>query len=129
MAQSKSKKWMAFIVLTIAAGLIYRVPYLKTVFYDPLVAAFQITNTEVGTMMSVYSVVKTVLYIPAGILVDRFDNRKMLVFSMVMLAVLTFVYAIIPSLTIVYVLYGLMAVSNVIFWTAFIKAIRMFGWP
>ena len=82
MAQSKSKKWMAFIVLTIAAGLIYRVPYLKTVFYDPLVAAFQITNTEVGTMMSVYSVVKTVLYIPAGILVDRFDNRKMLVFSM-----------------------------------------------
>ena len=127
MAQSKSKKWIAFIVLTIAAGLIYRVPYLKTVFYDPLVAAFQITNTEVGTMMSVYSVVKTVLYIPAGILVDRFDNRKMLVFSMVMLAALTFVYAIIPSLTIVYVLYGLMAVSNVIFWTAFIKAIRMFG--
>ena len=39
MAQSKSKKWIAFIVLTIAAGLIYRVPYLKTVFYDPLVAA------------------------------------------------------------------------------------------
>lgn len=127
MAQSKSKKWVAFIVLTIAAGLIYRVPYLKTVFYDPLVSAFQITNTEVGTMMSVYSVVKTVLYIPAGILVDRFDNRKMLVFSMVMLAALTFIYAIIPSLMIVYVLYGLMAISNVIFWTAFIKAIRMFG--
>lgn len=127
MAQSKQKKWIAFIVLTIAAGLIYRVPYLKTVFYDPLVAAFSITNTEVGTMMSVYSVVKTVLYIPAGILVDRFDNRKMLVFSMLMLAVLTFIYALIPSLMIVYILYGLMAVSNVIFWTAFIKAVRMFG--
>ena len=77
--------------------------------------------------MSVYSVVKTVLYIPAGILVDRFDNRKMLVFSMLMLAVLTFIYALIPSLMIVYILYGLMAVSNVIFWTAFIKAVRMFG--
>ena len=127
MALSKQKKWIAFIVLTIAAGLIYRVPYLKTVFYDPLVAAFSITNTEVGTMMSVYSVVKTVLYIPAGILVDRFDNRKMLVFSMLMLAVLTFIYALIPSLMIVYILYGLMAVSNVIFWTAFIKAGRMFG--
>lgn len=127
MPKKQSTKWAAFIVLTIAAGLIYRVPYLKTVFYDPLVAAFQITNSEVGTMMSVYSVVKTVLYIPAGILVDRFDNRKMLVFSMVMLAVLTFVYAIIPSMAIIYVLYGLMAVSNVIFWTAFIKAVRMFG--
>ena len=95
MAQSKQKKWLAFIVLTIAAGLIYRVPYLKTVFYDPLVQAFGVTNTEVGTMMSVYSLTKTILYIPAGILVDRFDNRKMLVFSMVMLAVLTFVLSLI----------------------------------
>ena len=127
MAQSKQKKWLAFIVLTIAAGLIYRVPYLKTVFYDPLVQAFGVTNTEVGTMMSVYSLTKTILYIPAGILVDRFDNRKMLVFSMVMLAVLTFVYALIPSLVVIYILYGLMAVSNVIFWTAFVKAVRMFG--
>lgn len=127
MAQSKQKKWLAFIVLTIAAGLIYRVPYLKTVFYDPLVQAFGVTNTEVGTMMSVYSLTKTILYIPAGILVDRFDNRKMLVFSMVMLAVLTFVYALIPSLMVIYILYGLMAVSNVIFWTAFVKAVRMFG--
>lgn len=37
MAQKKQNKWVAFIVLTIAAGLIYRVPYLKTVFYNPLV--------------------------------------------------------------------------------------------
>ena len=78
-------------------------------------------------MMSYYSLTKTILYIPAGILVDRFDNRKMLVFSLVMLAVLTFVYAMIPSMTIVYILYMLMAISNVIFWTAFVKAVRMFG--
>lgn len=124
MAQKKQNKWVAFIVLTIAAGLIYRVPYLKTVFYNPLVQAFAISNTEVGAMMSYYSLTKTILYIPAGILVDRFDNRKMLVFSLVMLAVLTFVYAMIPSMTIVYILYMLMAISNVIFWTAFVKAVR-----
>lgn len=127
MAQKKQNRWVAFIVLTIAAGLIYRVPYLKTVFYNPLVQAFAISNTEVGAMMSYYSLTKTILYIPAGILVDRFDNRKMLVFSLVMLAVLTFVYAMIPSMTIVYILYMLMAISNVIFWTAFVKAVRMFG--
>ena len=36
-SDSKQKnvgKWIGFVVLTIAAGLIYRVPYLKTVFYD-----------------------------------------------------------------------------------------------
>lgn len=124
---SKAKKWIAFIVLTITAGLIYRVPYIKTVFYDPLVAAFGITNVEVAKLMSTYSLSKTILYIPAGILVDRFDNRKMLVFSMAMLAVITFIYALIPSMTVMYVLYFFMAVSNVIFWVAFVKAVRMFG--
>ena len=81
MAQSKQKKWLAFIVLTIAAGLIYRVPYLKTVFYDPLVQAFGVTNTEVGTMMSVYSLTKTILYIPAGILEQVAGLRPLRVFQ------------------------------------------------
>ncbi len=127
MIENKTKKWIAFAILTLTAGLIYRVPYLKSVFYDPLVAAFAISNTEAGKMMSYYSITKTILYIPAGILVDRFDNRKMLVISLGLLAVLTFVYASIPSMTIVYILYMLMAVSNVIFWVAFVKAVRMFG--
>lgn len=125
--ESKAKKWISFIILTITAGLIYRVPYLKTVFYDPLVSAFGITNVEVAKLMSTYSLSKTILYIPAGILVDRFDNRKMLVFSMAMLSVITFIYAMIPSMTVMYVLYFFMAVSNVIFWVAFVKAVRMFG--
>lgn len=128
MANKKSSnRWVAFIILTLAAGLIYRVPYLKSVFYDPLIATFGITNTEVGLMMSSYSLTKTALYIPAGILVDRFDNRKMLTGSMALLAIITFVYATIPSMTVVYILQALMAVSNVIFWVAFVKAVRMFG--
>jgi len=125
--KSSANKWVAFIVLTLAAGLIYRVPYLKSVFYDPLVETFGITNTEVGLMMSSYSLTKTALYIPAGILVDRFDNRKMLTASMALLAAITFVYATIPSMTVMYILQALMAVSNVIFWVAFVKAVRMFG--
>ena len=126
-SEKKSHKWISFIVLTIAAGLIYRVPYLKSVFYDPLVQTFGISNTEVGAMMSAYSIPKTILYIPAGILVDRFDNRKMLTASMVLLAIVTFIYATIPSMTVMYILQALMAVSNVIFWVAFVKAVRMFG--
>lgn len=123
----KKQKWTAFIILTIAAGLIYRVPYLKTVFYDPLIKGFNLTNAQVGSYMSVYSLTKTVIYIPGGILADRFDNRKMLVFSTMLLAVLTFWYAAIPSLTALKIIHFLLAFSNVIFWVSFVKAIRMFG--
>lgn len=124
---NKKQKWTAFIILTIAAGLIYRVPYLKTVFYDPLLQGFNLTNSQVGSFMSVYSLTKMVIYIPGGIIADRFDNRKMLVFSTAMLAALTFWYATIPSLAMLKVIHFLLAFSNVIFWVSFVKAVRMFG--
>ena len=113
---NKQHKWIAFFVVTISAGLIYRVPYLKTVFYDALVEEFQLTNTQVGTIMSVYSITKMIIYIPGGILADRFDNRKMLVGSNLMLALLTFWYATIPSLTGLMAIQFLLAFSNVVFW-------------
>lgn len=120
-------RWIPFILLTIAAGLIYKVPYLKSVFYTPMQDAFGYTNTEIASLMSAYSLTKMILYIPGGILVDRFDNRKMLVFSTGLLAVLTFWYATIPSFGEMIAIHILLALSNVIFWVAFVKAVRMFG--
>ncbi len=122
---NKQHKWIAFFVVTISAGLIYRVPYLKTVFYDALVEEFKLTNTQVGTIMSVYSITKMIIYIPGGILADRFDNRKMLVGSNLMLAALTFWYATIPSLTGLMAIQFLLAFSNVVFWVSAVKAIRI----
>lgn len=63
---NKMTKWIGFIILTLAAGLIYRVPYLKTVFYDNMVSDFGLTNTQIGLLMTVYSLTKTILYIPGG---------------------------------------------------------------
>ena len=124
---AKAKKWIGFIVLTLAAGLIYRVPYLKTVFYDNMVSDFALTNTQIGILMSVYSLTKTILYIPGGILADRFDNRKMLLGSTALLAVLTFWYASVPGFFMLEVIYFFLAVSNVLFWVSFVKAVRLFG--
>lgn len=125
--KNSAEKWIAFIVLTVAAGLIYRVPYLKTVFYDALIADFQLSNTDVGMIMSAYSLTKTAIYIPGGILADRFDNRKMLVASTTLLAICTFWYATIPSIGVLMAIHMLLALSNVVFWVSFVKAVRMFG--
>lgn len=127
MQQNKLKKWIGFIILTLAAGIIYRAPYLKSVFYTPMQETFNLTNTEIAGLMSIYSLTKTIIYIPGGILVDRFDNRKMLTFSLAGEAILTFIYATIPSLGLLKAIQFLYAFVNVIFWCAFVKAVRMFG--
>lgn len=123
----KLAKWIGFIILTLTAGIIYRAPYLKSVFYTPMQETFNLTNVEIAALMSVYSLTKTIIYIPGGILVDRFDNRKMLTFSLAGEAILTFIYAQIPSFAVLKVIQFLYAFVNVIFWCAFVKAVRMFG--
>lgn len=124
---NKMTKWIGFIILTLAAGLIYRVPYLKTVFYDNMVSDFGLTNTQIGLLMTVYSLTKTILYIPGGILADKFDNRKMLLGSTGLLAILTFWYATSPGFAALRVIYFFLAISNVLFWVSFVKAVRLFG--
>ncbi len=127
MKSAKLKKWMGFIILTLGAGLIYRVPYLKTVFYDNMMSDFNLTNTQIGLLMTVYSLTKTALYIPGGIIADKFDNKKMILISTGMLAALTFWYAASPSFAVLRIIYFLLAVSNVLFWVSFVKAVRLFG--
>lgn len=123
----KGKKWISFIILTLTAGIIYKVPYLKTVFYNPMMEGLNLTNVQIGALMSVYSLTKTVIYIPGGILADRFDNRKMLAGSMVIQTLLTFWFAAMPSYGALKIIYFCLAFTNVIFWVSFVKALRIFG--
>ena len=116
-----------FAVLILAAGTVYKVPYLKSVFYDQMVSSLGVTHTQIGILSSVYAGVKMVLYIPGGIIADRLDTKKCLIFSLIGESLLTAVYATLPSMLILAAVQALMAVVNIFFWTSFIKSIRILG--
>ena len=116
-----------FAVLILAAGTVYKVPYLKSVFYDQMVCSLGVTHTQIGILSSVYAGVKMVLYIPGGIIADRLDTKKCLIFSLIGESLLTAVYATLPSMLILAAIQALMAVVNIFFWTSFIKSIRILG--
>ncbi len=116
-----------FAVLILVAGTVYKVPYLKSVFYDQMVSSLGVTHTQIGILSSVYAGVKMVLYIPGGIIADRLDTKKCLIFSLIGESLLTAVYATLPSMLILAAIQALMAVVNIFFWTSFIKSIRILG--
>lgn len=127
MAESRKRQTSVFILLILAAGTVYKVPYLKAVFYDQLVASLDITNTQLGILSSFYAGVKMLIYIPCGIIADRLDTKKCLVFSLLGEGILTGVYALLPSFGILELIQALLALVNVFFWTSFIKSIRILG--
>lgn len=127
MAEKRKHDISVFILLIFAAGTVYKVPYLKAVFYDQLIASLNITNTQLGILSSVYAGFKMIIYIPCGIIADRIDTKKCLVASMLGESVLTGIYAMLPAFGVLEVIQALMALVNVFFWTSFIKSIRILG--
>ena len=90
---SKVRKYLTIIALGLAGGSIYFLPYIKFVFYDAQLSSMGITNVQSGLLMTMYTVVNMILYIPGGILADKLSAKKSIVFSLVATSLLAYVYA------------------------------------
>ena len=51
------KKYFLLTVIALGAGVIYKVAYMREAFYDAMLSGFQITNTQLGTISSIYGTV------------------------------------------------------------------------
>ena len=119
---------MQIIAFAIAGRVIYELPYIKYVYYDKLVEAFQITNAQAGLLLSVYAIGCLVLYIPGGIVADKFSAKKMLVLSLFGTGILGIVLAFSMNYTTALIVFFLLALTtSFVFWTALNKGLCLLG--
>lgn len=130
------KKYLTLIILGLAGGSIYIFPYLKYVFYDPLIQILHISDTQSGLLLTMYAIGCVILYIPGGILADKMNPKKALMLSLAVATILTGAFAVTILLDLPgSVAYGISLViwlliafaSGFVFWTAILKAIRIIG--
>lgn len=83
MKNNNAKKWITLLVLCAGGGIIYRLPYLREVFYIPMQQAFHLTNFQMGFLTSMYGIVNFLLYIPGGVIADKFSYKILVPFSLI----------------------------------------------
>ncbi|MFZ6111847.1 MFS transporter [Escherichia coli] len=131
MSQGKYSTWQKYLALTlisIAVGVIYKVPYLREVFYEPLKQGLGITNTEIGFISTVFGTTSTLLFIVGGLVADKFNAKKILTWSMLAMGALTFWYSTVPSYNqILIIMVGMGCATTLGFWSAFLKALNILG--
>ena len=128
MKNNNAKKWITLLVLCAGGGIIYRLPYLREVFYIPMQQAFHLTNFQMGFLTSMYGIVNFLLYIPGGVIADKFSYKILVPFSLIATGLLGFWYATIPSYTVCLIINGAWAITTVFtFWPTMVKAVRMLG--
>ena len=126
---SKVRKYLTIIALGLAGGSIYFLPYIKFVFYDAQLSSMGITNVQSGLLMTMYTVVNMILYIPGGILADKLSAKKSIVLSLVATSLLAYVYAFtMKNFVISMIIYLALSFSTAfVFWSALMKAVRIIG--
>ena len=126
---SKLRKYLTVITLGLAGGSIYFLPYVKFVFYDAQIESMGITNTQSGMLMTMYTVVNMIMYIPGGILADKLSAKKSLVVSLSTTTLLAVIHAFtMQSFAVSMLIWlGLSFSTAFVFWSALMKAVRIIG--
>ena len=128
MKQPKGKKFLTFILMVLAMNTIYVLPYLMYNYYTPLQEAMGLVgrDADYGKLLNVYGIANVILYLPGGWIADKFDPKKLLVFSMVSTGALGLWESMWPSYTMLMLIHVLWAVTTVLtFWSSSVKCINM----
>ena len=123
---SKAKRYINLIALCIGAGCIFKLAYLRDVYYTPLQEALGVSNTQMGLLITFFAVTQMLAYLPGGWLVDVIPVKYVLPIGLISTGLLGFWESTYPSFTCILIIqmgYGI--TITLFFWDAMIKATRM----
>jgi sugar phosphate permease len=121
-------KWVRFALLVMAGGTIYKLANLKDAFYVPMQEAMGLNHTEIGTLLSINSIVATALFVVGGFLADRFSTRTLIPLGLVGTGALGLFLSTFPGFNALLLVFALLAVcSDCLVWPALLKSIRQLG--
>ena len=73
---NKSKKYVVLSFLAMAQGAVYFLPYIRNVYYTPMLNTMGVNNAQFGSLVSFFAIGCMILYIPGGILTDKWDYKN-----------------------------------------------------
>ncbi len=120
---------MTMFSLVLAGEAIFGLPFHVSRYFRPTyVEVFDISQTQLGILGSIYGFVAMFAYLLGGGLADRFSPRALLVFSLSITGASGIYMATIPTFPQMCVLFGFWGISTILpFWSALIKATREWG--
>ncbi len=120
------RRYINLFVISLGAGCIYKLVFIKDVYYSAFQQAFGITNIQIGLLLTFFAVSAIFCYLPGGWLVDFIPVKYLLSIALISTGLLGFWESTFPSYTtlvIIHMGYGI--TTTLLFWEAMIKGTRM----
>jgi MFS family permease len=120
------RRYFQFLLVVLAAGVIYPVIYLRTNYQETILEVFNMTLPQLNTIYSILGIVFIVGYLPSGLLSDKFSAKNLLAISLLGTAIGGFWFAQVPdysSVAIIFTIWGFFSVFT--FWSSHMKLVKM----
>lgn len=116
---------ITYFVLGFAYPGIIGLVYMQYVYYDAMILVMDISNTQLGLLMTIEALGAVFLALPCGILIDRFDCKKVMALSLAATALGCAIFAFNPTYKIALVAWTVFAVTMCGFYPAIYKVVRI----
>ncbi|MDF2419863.1 MFS transporter [Trueperella pyogenes] len=113
---SRGRRFFLLTLVSMGSSIIYTPAYLKNVFYDPLMEALNVTNAQLGQFLSAYAITALICYFPSGVIADKVRVRTLSWVGFMLTAALTWVYATLPSVGTLMMVFVGMGISTILIW-------------
>lgn len=124
------KQWLSLFCLCVGGGSIYKLPYIRDVFYVQFQEAFGATNTQMGLMMTVYALTCAVCFLPGGWLTDLVPAKYLVSIGLFTTGATGLLLMSIPPMSIVLLAQAIFGITTtLLFWEAMFKGVRILGSP
>ena len=112
----RGQRIFLLVLVSMGSSIIYTPAYLKGVFYDPLMEALDCTNADLGWLLFAYAITATICYLPSGIVADKVRVRTLAWVGFTLTAILTFIYAMLPSMSTLLLVFIGQGISTILIW-------------
>ena len=120
------RRYLQLAVITVAAGAIYPLLYLRQNFEVSMLETFDITATQLGQCNSILGALFVLTYLPSGWLADRVAPRYLMSASLLVAGLLGLWFSATPSFAELLLIYaGWGVATGLTFWSAHIKAVAL----
>lgn len=122
------RKLMIFIILSATVALAYQLPYLRFTFYDQMMSALQLNNTQMGALATAIGFASTVSCPIGGFIANRFSMKTLIYSTLAAYIGLTIWFAFTTNyimFIIIHILYGFFSIATL--WSAYLTGIRNLG--
>lgn len=107
-------------------AVMYSIPYVKSVFYDGMLAVTGVSNAELGILMTIYGLGEVFTPGIGGILASKYDHKFIILISSIGTAVACVLIALFPSFAMALVVWTILVFSTLFMvWGTLFKAIRL----